>query len=151
MKKIIKTTAIMLILAGMVSCGKENNEPVKIKIAYTEWLLKGIVDVETGTIRELDVEHLEYTGCRTLYFDTDTTAYGCAYASEIYLNLSPQQVFVVIKNENDSYTGDIKLFYDTIKTITAYYITTDNDIPSELKLYCNKGKNYLHYKKAIYY
>jgi hypothetical protein len=137
---IIKTAAVLLILAGIISCGKEDEEP--IKPAGTHWYLAGIADVETGSLRELE---LEYTDCHLIHFDTDTTAYGCFSANEIYLHLSPQQVFVVIKmEEDDSYTGDVQLFYDAIKTLTSYTLTKD-----ELKIYCNKGKDYLLYKTII--
>jgi hypothetical protein len=152
MKKILQTVAILLLMAGMFSCGKkENNEP-PIKLQGTYWSLKGIVDVETGEMKELELDYPEYTGCTMLIFNTDTTANGCAdwRASAICLNLSPQQVFVVIENEDDSYTGDLQLFYDTIKTIISYTVTKD-ELRRELKLYCNEGKNYLFYKEAILY
>ncbi|MDR2065033.1 MAG: hypothetical protein LBP85_04920 [Prevotellaceae bacterium] len=129
---------------------KENNE-TPVKLRGTGWEFAGIVDVETDEMRELDLIDIEYTRCRYLYFDTDTTAYGCISASEIYLHLSPQQVYVVIKDENDSYTDDIQLFYDTIKTITSYKVTKLNDLLSELKLYCNAEKNYLLYTALIHY
>jgi hypothetical protein len=145
MKRIIlKITAILLIIAGMLSCGKDdknNREPIKLK--GTHWGLRGIVDVQTGTMIELE---LNYTECAILFFNTDTTANGCLGASRIYLHISPQQVFVVIENEDDYYTGDVKLFYDTIKTLISYTVTED-----ELKLYCNKEKNYLLYERFIYY
>jgi hypothetical protein len=139
MKKIIiKTAAVLLILAGIVSCGKDDEEP--IKLAGTHWMLEGIVDVETGELRELDIY---YSDCQNIYFETDTTAHGCIIANDIYLHLSPQQVFVVItvNEDDDSYTGDVQLFYDVIKTLTSYTLTKD-----ELKLYCNGEKNYLLYK-----
>jgi hypothetical protein len=141
MKKIIiKTAAVLLILAGIISCGKEDEEP--IKPAGTHWYLEGIADVETDELRELEVY---YTTCQYIYFETDTTAHGCITANDIYLHLSPQQVFVVItvNEDDDSYTGDVKLFYDVIKTLTSYTLTKD-----ELKLYCNGEKNYLLYKKV---
>jgi hypothetical protein len=128
-------------MAGLVSCGKDDkpNEPVKLK--GTDWMLEGIVDVKTGEMRELEVS---YSSCYVLHFDTDSTAVGCWDASDIYLHLSPQKVFVVIEDEDGSYTGDLQLFYETIKTITSYTATKD-----KLKLYCNAEKKYLLYKYII--
>ncbi|MDR2126680.1 MAG: hypothetical protein LBP63_07610 [Prevotellaceae bacterium] len=151
MKKILlKTITLALIMAGIISCGKDDksnelNEPVKLK--GSGWMLEGIVDVKTGEMRELEVD---YNECAFIHFDTDSTAVGCWGASEIYLHLSPQLVSVVIKDEDASYTGDLQLFYETIKTITAYDVIIFNDfsITSKLKLYCNAGNNYLLYKRV---
>ncbi|MDR2653209.1 MAG: hypothetical protein LBC68_13025 [Prevotellaceae bacterium] len=154
MKKILlKTTAIMLILAGMISCEKKDNNEPPIKLARTHWELEGIVNVETGELIELELEYPEYTGCSVLHFDTDSTAYGCNATDDIYLHLSPHQVYIVIENEDDFYTGDMQLFYDTIKTIISYTVTKD-ELPvtkNELKLYCNEGKNYLLYTEIVHY
>jgi hypothetical protein len=144
MKKIIlQTAAILLIIAGIISCGKEDKEE-PIKLAGTYWWLDGIVNVETG-----DVIHVweACVGCFYLYFDTDSTAPGKSVMNEIDLHLFPQLYVVITINTDDS-SGNyyIQLFYDAIKTVTSYTVTKD-ELGLYLKLYCNEGKKYLLYKE----
>jgi hypothetical protein len=46
MKNILKITAIMLILTVIFACKKEKDD--------NTWKLSGIVDVQTGTMKELE-------------------------------------------------------------------------------------------------
>jgi hypothetical protein len=146
--KIIKIAAVLLILAGIVSCGKEDNENCScdngsnelIVLESTGWKLTGITDVETGMIMELEPK--DCSNCYTFYFDTECTARGYSVANTILLRLSPQVSMGVATELYDSDIGDVQLFYDAIKTVISYTVTND-----ELKLYYNEGKNYLLYKK----
>jgi hypothetical protein len=150
----MKIAAILLMLAGIVSCGKDDkscsceeggsNEPISLE--STRWELAGIMDVKTCALRELEPKDCD--DCYYLYFNTDSTAQGKSVMNLIFVSLTPKIMFGVMTEVYDSEIGDVQLFYDAMKTITSCAVTEN-----ELKFCCNGGKSYLLYKKEeiVYY
>jgi hypothetical protein len=85
-----KTIAILLILAGVVACGKEENNEINT-LKGTKWKLAGIVDA-TGKLTELEPKDCEQ--CYTLEFDTDSTAWLQSVSNEgrAYINRIPRKL-----------------------------------------------------------
>jgi hypothetical protein len=142
MKKIIKTTAILLILAGIFSCGKdkdndENNVPVSLE--GTKWKMAGIVDVRTGKLKELEPKDCDK--CYTLVFNSDSTANGKSVLNRIHMELSPKTFIGTATYMDDSGIGNVQLFYDAIKTIDSYKF-----VNNELRFFYNSKQNYLLFK-----
>jgi hypothetical protein len=140
-KTILKTAAILLVMAGMIiACGKENNEsnePIALK--GTKWKLTGIVDVQTGVLKELEPKDCER--CYTLEFKTDSVAYGYSVLNETCLTLSSKPIMGCMTEIGDSHIGDAQLFYDVIQILDSCTITKN-----ELKFFYNEKKKYLLYK-----
>jgi hypothetical protein len=143
MKKIIlKTTAILLMIAGIVSCGKDD-EPVAL--AGTNWQFTGIMDTETGELMELEPP-IDCHHCYTLNFHTDITAVGRSkYENIILLHLSPKLIIIPITMVDYDRIDDAQLFYNAMEILTSYTVIKD-----ELKLYYNGKKNYLLFKRFEY-
>jgi hypothetical protein len=166
MKKIIKIlhlAAIMLLLAGVISCGKE-----KPTLKSTKWKLEGIVDVQTGefikivprrsyfdseTGNLIDGEPIDCEKCYTLTFTTDKNAEGWSMLNSIYITffesitISPTNIpfskrplsggtMIGESPEPTSYT-------DALQNLTSYICYNQ-----ELKLFYNNNNNdnYLLYK-----
>jgi hypothetical protein len=100
MKKIRNTvlSAVLLMLAGgFFSCNKNgllnelmegsksNTNENEISLKGTTWKLVGIVNAETGELRELEPKHCEE--CYTLTFDTDITAIAQSINIKLRLDL----------------------------------------------------------------
>ncbi|MDR0581707.1 MAG: hypothetical protein LBG31_01970 [Prevotellaceae bacterium] len=147
--KVIKTIAILLVLAACFSCGKddkncscgegnENNESVSLE--GTQWKLAGIMDVETCNLKELEPKDCER--CYTLVFNTDSTAWGRSSANRVDVDLTVVPPFgtPIISSEisDDGYK-----FYSATEFVTEYAVTNN-----ELKFFYNGKKNYLLYKLA---
>ncbi|MDR2126333.1 MAG: hypothetical protein LBP63_05855 [Prevotellaceae bacterium] len=138
-KAILQTTAILLILAGVVACGKENENNEINTLKGTKWKLAGIVDAKTGVLKELEPKDCEQ--CYTLTFDTDSTAWGKSVLNTMYIRLLPKPYINIMTEIDDSDNGDVQLFYDAIKTVDTYKVGKN-----ELQFFYNKKKNYLLYK-----
>jgi hypothetical protein len=147
--KIMNIAAILLVLAGCFSCGKEDENcscgesSVPIALKGTMWMFAGIMDVETCKLRELEPQNCDH--CYTLTFDTDSTAKGKSVMNEIRLQLLPKIVMGTSTKIDDSENGDVQLFYDAMETIASCTITEN-----ELKFCYNDGKNYLLFRKKIF-
>ena len=140
---ILKTTAILLILAGGFSCGKDNkscsceegNEGNKPALEGTQWTLAGIMDVETCDLKELEPKDCD---CYTLTFDTDSTAQGKFTGNEICLELLPR-LFMSVTSHGK---GDTPVLYDGVMKLTSCTVTE-----KELRICYNEGRNYLLFRK----
>jgi hypothetical protein len=150
MKKIILfTSAIMLIMAGMFSCGKDNEQCLcesdksvsLVGMTGTGWKLSGIMDVKTCVLKKLEPKDCDQ--CYTLVFITDTVAFGYSVLNITNLHLLSKPVMGVSTEIYDHDNGDVRLYYDAMETITSYIITE-----SELKLCYNEGKNYLLFTRT---
>jgi hypothetical protein len=136
MKKILKFTAILLIVAGNFSCGDkedDNNNTLK----GTKWKLAGIVDVQTGKLTELEPKDCEE--CYTLAFLTDTTAEGRSASIKIRLNLN-YLGYGGYEKIGESADGDkfrIALYSPNLKsyTFTLMELTFINDVESYYLLF----------------
>ncbi|MDR2126334.1 MAG: hypothetical protein LBP63_05860 [Prevotellaceae bacterium] len=138
MKKIIlQTTAILLILAGVVACGKENENNEINTLKGTKWKLAGIVDTETGVLKELEPKDCEQ--CYTLDFDTDTTAHGQSSSNDIIINISKMPPTIGGTKRNES--GDGHLYMDLWYDVNSY-----NREDNKLKFFYEKD-SYLLFKK----
>jgi hypothetical protein len=129
---------LALILATCASCEKDDGAPITA-LKNTKWKLAGIVDVRTGTLKELEPKDCEK--CYTLEFDTDSTAWGTSIMNEIRLKLSPTPFMTVVSFAYDHEMGDVQLFYDAMKTINSCTVTENT-----MKLFYNERKNFLLYK-----
>ncbi|MDR2362304.1 MAG: hypothetical protein LBD91_06195 [Prevotellaceae bacterium] len=138
MKRIIvKTAAIMLILAVVIACGKEKEN--KSSLQGTKWKLSGYVDVSTGNM--IDAEPANCERCYTLTFDTETTASGYSVFNLISVSLVSETIFSVDTEMDDSLNGNVTLFYKAIETVDSYKYED-----AELKFFYNNKQNYLLYK-----
>jgi hypothetical protein len=141
MKKILSFAAILLMLTSAFTCGKEDkkdNEIVSLK--GTKWKLSGIVDVQTGILKELEPKDCEQ--CYTLMFDTDTTAWLHSVSNEgiAYINRNPPILSTVTERGEG---GDGYLFVNVLPFITSYKYESD-----KLKFFYQKDSenSYLLYK-----
>jgi len=132
------------------NCSSCTNESSKLKedslqetnLQGTKWKLAGIVDVQTGDIKELDPKDCDE--CYTLTFDTDSTAVGWITSNDLIVRLrSVLEVFSASKAlGSDFYIEDAILFRSIIGKINSYKLYTN-----ELKFYYNDNKNYLLFKQ----
>jgi hypothetical protein len=163
MEKIVKITAILLILAGIFACVKEKDNNT---IAGTKWKVSGIVDVQTGVLTEiiprasfLDDEHRVVEGdpidcdiCYTLVFDTDKEASGRSMYNSIYMRFPDP---IQISSTNIPFSerpiacrtkiGEPPtptLYTEALINLTSY--TYYND---ELRLFYNDNMSYLLFKR----
>lgn len=142
MKTFLTTIAGLLMLAGVVSCGEDNDNcscgesNTPIALAGTRWKLAGIVDVKTCKLRELEPKDCET--CYTLEFNTDSTATGKSVANITRLYLLPEPLMGIATMVYDEEVGNVRLYYDAMKTISSCVGTK-----SELKLCDNERNNYL--------
>jgi hypothetical protein len=134
-KTLLKTTLLLLMIAGMVSCGKEPTE-----LAGTKWKLAGFVDAMTDVLTVPQPENCKE--CYTLTFDTEYTA----IAHSITLNrpfdlrdLNPNRMITFI-GESHSHGFDFRVGIGTAGSFTL--------IADELKLFYNDNKNYLFFKRV---
>jgi hypothetical protein len=138
MKKIIlQIAAILLVVAGVIACGKEENNELSLK--GTKWKLAGIVD-ETSKLTELEPKDCEE--CYTLEFDTDSTALLQSVSNEgkAYINRVPP---ILGTQTERGEAGDGYLFVDILYFITSYTLEKN-----KLKFFYikNEKESYLLYK-----
>ena len=115
--------------------GEEESETFALQ--GTKWKLAGLMDVETGDLRELEPKDCEE--CFTFYFYTDSTAQGKSTINWLRLSLSPVVEINILTCVLDAPDGDI--YTNTLTLINAYTVNKDS-----LKLYYNDDKNYLLYR-----
>jgi len=145
MKKILKLIAILLMLAGgFSSCQDDDYNP----LLNTKWKLVGIVDAETGDLRELEPKDCD--DCYTLTFDTDNT-----FSGRITVNIVLGRYKINYKTDVHSFTagiatgaidgGDGYLYGQILVEIQSF--TINDTFPRILYLHYNNGKNYLKFKE----
>ncbi|MDR2139809.1 MAG: hypothetical protein LBP50_09710, partial [Tannerella sp.] len=74
-KKRLCPVPLLLVVGVLICCGCKDELSIPVPLAGTKWKLAGIVDMETGALRELEPK--DCAGCYTLVFDSDHTASGC--------------------------------------------------------------------------
>ena len=121
-----------------LSCSNKNEEDVEIKsLEGTKWKLAGIVDTETGVLKELEPK--DCTGCYTLIFDTDTTAQGRSSGNLVIISgLNPFRFHLM------TYAGEYPdgFFYTGAMYSVKSYAYNRN----ALKFYYDNNKFYLIFK-----
>jgi hypothetical protein len=139
MKRIIvKTAAIMLILAGVIACGKEKEETNFL--IGTAWKLAGIMDAQTGVLTE--IEPKDCGQCYTFVFNSDNTAIGISAVNEMLVRLSGDPFFTLTTTFDDSENGDVSLFYEAISLVESYSCIYQ----TELRFFYHGATNYLLFK-----
>ncbi|MDR1371189.1 MAG: META domain-containing protein [Dysgonamonadaceae bacterium] len=109
------------------------------------WKLDGFVDVATAKLTEAEPKNCKE--CYTLYFNTDSTFTGMSSVNEIYgefiVNVSTSAIRIVnLGGTKIGETPDGNKYMDCLEAVHSFSLTE-----TELKLYCNDGKEYLLYKK----
>jgi hypothetical protein len=143
--------AACLFIAGLTvlfSCNKDDNAktPVPEHLEGTAWKLKGILDVRTGILKELEPKNCEE--CYTMNFLSDSMAGGHSVANGIAFCfsqdcISKKEIAFAMTAVGDNHIGDVQLFYDALKSVDSYSYNLEK---GELMLSCNNNKNYLLYK-----
>ena len=105
-------------------------------LAGTKWKLAGIVDAQTGILKELEPI---CDMCYTLEFETDTSGEGISTLNRLIFFLTPELRMWCATARYDI-REDVQLFEDFIQRL-QYYEKTGN----KLKFYDN-NHNYLLYK-----
>jgi hypothetical protein len=149
MRKLLKFTAIMLILAGAFACKKnENNSDVTTGLKGTKWKLEGIVNEQTGAMQVLEPIDCQLwptlcKKCYTLEFDTDTVGTGWSTTNKMGVNLN-QPPFLGTMTEVNEITDDGHFFVKVF-----YYIRTFEHQGNTLKFFFQYENinYYLLYKK----
>jgi len=161
--KTLKTIKTLALLAGVcvaillaAGCGNEKDvagngnkpsTPQEESLANTKWKLVGIVNAETGEIKELEPKDCEE--CYTLTFDKEYTAiaHSIIWDSRVdLLNLNPPEIITddlrleLYEKDGEYYTGGDQ-FHKAILCAESYVITSE-----ELKLYFARGEYYLLFK-----
>jgi hypothetical protein len=136
MKTTLTFAAILLLLAGSFSCGKEEeNENTSLK--GTKWQMECFVDTQTGSTIEAEPK---CDMCYYFIFDTDNTASGRTVINDLYVSLNPVFMKSFSKGD-DSENGTAALFYEAIGTVDSYNIENNT-----MKFFYNDNKNYLLFK-----
>jgi len=137
MKKNILLAIALLCFIGFASC-KDNgsvgflSEPQQI--TGTKWYLIGYFDVEKN-------EFIEANPSPTLYFDTDTTAYGTTLCNTLHYEIQGNKIKRILMSwVGDAHNGNLKLFYDALKSLETFKIEND-----KLIIYYDSYKKYLLY------
>ncbi|MCL2098264.1 MAG: hypothetical protein FWH23_05840 [Bacteroidales bacterium] len=146
---ILKFTASLLIIAGSFFSCKEETAPLieRTYLEGTKWKLAGIVNTETGVLKELEPVDCEH--CYTLTFDTDYTATSRSIwmTRKIdLLNLDPYvPLSAILFCERYYVDGSDYCDSDVFRTAV---IRTESytAMPEELKLHFNLGYYYLSFK-----
>jgi hypothetical protein len=106
----------------------------------TKWKLKGIVDINTDKLTELEPKNSEE--CYTLVFDTDSTASGRSVFVEFNVIMKERVITEIMglgTYIGESYDGDL---FRTTMSGTKSYIES----PIELKFFNNYANKYLIFK-----
>jgi len=139
MKTINKTKNIVL-LAGicaavLLAAGCNDDKNV---LANTKWKLVGIVNTETGEIKELEPKDCEE--CYTLTFTTGTKAEVLVYREKISIDLSYlgqiERADIPFATEEDRYFIEALLNYNTKSyTVTSIELKFINDVENYYLLF----------------
>jgi hypothetical protein len=143
--------AVYLFLAGLsvlFGCNKNDNAepPVLAHPEGTAWKLAGIVDAQTGILKELEPKNCEK--CYTIKLLPDNMASGYSVVNEIMFCfsqtcLSKKDIVVFMTKFGDGDIGDVRLFYDALLSVDSYSYGIEKD---ELMFFYNNKQNYLLYK-----
>jgi hypothetical protein len=121
---------------------------IPVQLKGTKWKLAGLMDVETGVLKELEPKAC--AECFTLTFDTDHTASGRSVVVGERIDLLDLRKYMNVYISEASWSGDPSLridgdlFRGIMASINAFTVTSD-----ELKLYHinhNSKKEYLLFK-----
>jgi hypothetical protein len=134
---------VCLFAAGLlVLCNGRDMNPASISLEGTKWKLAGVVDVETGVLR--DLEPKDCTECYTLTFDTNHTASVHSIIMDVeidLLNLDPSRPVKKIYFDEGYPDGHGHDFRMAIFWAESFTVTLE-----ELKLFYNNKKEYLQFK-----
>ena len=128
--------ALFLMTSGCENSSNAATEDNEMTLTGTAWKLVGVVDTETGELKELEPN--ECNGCYTFTFDTDSTAIGRSASNTLGVILRPVVRIFLMTDVG----GENIIFTNAIGTIISYELSKN-----ELTFYCNDGKNYLTCKK----
>jgi hypothetical protein len=103
----------------------------------TRWKLSGVVDVETGILRELEPK--DCAECYTLEFDTDHTAVGRGVDLPTGIDLFDLRKYMNV--DLPEANQDANYFRGKMISIESFTMTSE-----EMKLFYNDKKNYLLFK-----
>jgi hypothetical protein len=143
----MKTTAILKlffffsVLAGSLSCDSKNEADQITLLKGTKWKLAGIVNTETGVLRELDPKDCEK--CFTLTFDTDKNLVGTTVSNEFmgtYDN-ARSKIHISAKTRVLEH-GEGEFYFRTLASVQSF-----SYMENELRLFYNDKKNYLLFKQ----
>jgi hypothetical protein len=115
MKTILKFTAILLVLAGAIACGKDKEKEM-VSLKDTKWKLSGIVNIQTGKLKVLEPRDCEE--CYTLTFDAEDVACGYSSTNEVLLDIS--RIPPVFGGTKRGEVGNGRLYWDTWPSVTSY-------------------------------
>jgi hypothetical protein len=147
-KDTVGTLCMSVMSLFIMSTGCTKKEKEKEPILGTKWKLVGIVDVQTGELKELEPKDCEE--CYTLTFLSNTTAEGRSCAMEIKLDLSCLGSYRRT-NIGEAYTADNKSCTDGNKFREALYTPNTKSYvitATELK-FINDVENYYLLFKLI--
>jgi heat shock protein HslJ len=149
MKKLLKFTAVLLIVAGAFACTeKENNSDVTTGLKGTKWKLEGFVNVATGNLKVPEPNEPE---SYILTFDTDSTFSGTTSTNEVsgIYSIDYEKSILNITQCGGTEINELfdgKLFVQSFLSVQSFSLSG-----SELKLYYSEGKNYLLYSNEDLY
>jgi hypothetical protein len=174
MKKILlKTTAILLMIAGSISCSrnmpeenKDEENIISTGLHGTKWKLEGFVDVQTGELEKvvptkgsaiinsdgklelIDGEPIDCAECYTLMFIADSITQGIPFDIVFF---DPIQITSINISFSKTPSGALFTFDGVPPTLRRYReasrcLTSYICYNNELKLFYNNDKNYLLYK-----
>ena len=114
----------------------------RASLANTKWKLAGVMDVNTGVLKELEPKDCVH--CYTLTFDTDSIANGVSTSNKLQAVLysSDNKKPVLGTSTFMGETGDGYLFLDAARFVTSYYATSN-----ELKFINDIENYYLLFKR----
>ncbi|MDR1553432.1 MAG: hypothetical protein LBS69_08230 [Prevotellaceae bacterium] len=141
MKKILlKTTAILLLLAGVISCGEDKDEVNSLK--GTKWKLIEFVKVSEGTTK---IPEPQSDQCYWIIFDSNTTLSGYSSNNGLfgYYQINTQTSTMRINSLSGTKRGELfdGYFYLDCLSIVNYFELTE----TSLKLYYSET-DYLLFK-----
>jgi hypothetical protein len=132
---ILKLAAILLLLAGMVSCRDNETNPLK----DIRWKLTTFVD-ENGITREPEPDSND---CYTITFHSNNTFSGVSSTNAIQGNYTIDFKNSTFRVNNVSGTKINELFDGNLYVDKLMQVLTFSLIGKELTLYCNDKNNYL--------
>jgi hypothetical protein len=125
-------------IVALMGCEREQE---LTSLSGTKWKLKGIVDINTNKLTELEPKDCEE--CYTLAFDTDSTAFGRSIIVKFTIAVKGGFVKDCIGLGTDigEIPNDGNYFRSTMGGVKSYTITS-----TELKFFNNQTDKYLLFK-----
>ena len=171
MKKIMLLTTCCIVAVSFSYCKQNCEDPEKpiieepslcrglenekdVSLQGTKWKLAGVVDAETGELRELVPKfYFGYSEheCIRFDFDTDTTAIGRVVVNQMYLRFNYKQSdgsispILIGGTKDDEFFEDEKIYYYALWTVYSYSVSEDS-----LKLFFSSAKPYYNDGKCRY-